>query len=421
MAKNSLEILSRIALFRDKETEPGSPSTTGGVSIDFDSGSGINSLLAAEHDGDAVRGVELPTNIYAAHREASGTLSQRRAKPDFIAFVLAYFLGQCQSASVGTNGYRHTVTPISGLDPPTFTCIQRRGANLFTERHAGLYIESFTLDLGEGWVSMSAEVIGTGARDVNYEHEVVVAAANTSSITLSANAVEGNSAAERLANLYRVRAKDTGESAWTTLSVSAVSDATPAVIGFDSPLGSGTSDVDFHVDYIPAEPTWCELPNPVDESPLKLVEAKVVVDGFWNGSSIEGGEELGPEVLALSIGGKNNLELSRFPGASGPAARAVRGGREITISLTESLRDTTRQYQADNPDVENVAVALLVQGAEIDEGAGYYFGAEIVFPRCGIIQTPVVVEGKRLAQAGDLVVLDDGAIIRCYNKQAGYL
>jgi hypothetical protein len=424
MTKNGLERVSRIALFRGKESEPGSPSTTGGVSVDLESGSEIKSTLAVEHNGETVHGAELPTRLAASHREAKGKLSQKRAKPDFLAFVLAYFFGGSTSTSAGTTAYRHTITPIADLSLPTFTMIQRRAADLFTERLAGNYLDSFNLELGEGWVAITAEAIGTGAREVNYEHEIVAAPANADSITLAANAVEGDSASARLANLYRVRARDTGSPVWETLAVATVSSSTPAVVSFAAALGTGTGSVDYHLDYLPAEPDWCELPEYIDESPLKLTEARVVVDGWFDGSTLQGGQELAAEVVSFSINAKNHLELKHFPGEAGPAAMALRGGRELTITLTERLRDTVRQYQADHPDTEEVAVALLIQGAEIDPG-GPRFGAELIFPRCGILAAPVTVSNQRLAQAGDLVVLDDGqsggVIVRCYNQAPSYL
>lgn len=425
MTKNNLERTGRIALFRTAETEPGSPSASSGVSMDFDSGSELKSSLAAEHDGDTIHGSELPARIFAGERECSGKLSQSRARPDFVAFALAYFFGRCSSASVGTTAYRHDIEPEPGLELPTFTAIQRRGSAIFAERLSGNYIEGFTIDLGEGWVSMSAEVKGTGAREVSYARETVAAQADATELTLASAAVEGDTAMERLENVHRVRAKDVGDEAWTVLSPSAVSDATPAVITLAEALGTSTSSVDYQIDYVPTEPGWCDLPAAIGESPLKLTDAKVIVDGNYNAGVIEGGEELRGELGSFSITGKNNIELSRFPGDAGPAALGLRGGREITISLSKALRDTVLMYQADHPETEQVSLALSIKGAPVDEGGSARFGAELVFPRCGILAAPVTAENGRLAQAGDLVVMDagggDSVIVRCWNAIGGYI
>ncbi len=423
--KNNLEITSRIAVFRGKEPEPGTPSETGGVALDLDSGSAIKSAAATVHDGDTVHGSELPASILSPHREASGSFSQKRAKPDFLAFVLAYFFGECASSQVSGSAYQHVISPLAGPYPPTFTAIQRRGAGVFCERLAGNYIEGFTLSLSDGWASLAADVIGTGAREANYEHEIVTAPANAASITLAANAVEGADAAARLANVYRVRARDAGSDAWQTLAVASVSADAPAVIAFSQALGSSGDNVDYEVDYLPTAPAWCALPDPVDESPLKLIEARVVVDGYYDGSDLTGGEELAAEVMGFTITAKNNLELKYFPGASGPAAVAARGGRELTVSLTESLRDTVLLRQADHPETEHLSLALVVRGAEIEPGSGAYFGCEIIFPQCGMVAAPIEVQSKKLAVAGDLVVMDDGTyggvIVKCFNRQTGYL
>jgi hypothetical protein len=122
---------------------------------------------------------------------------------------------------------------------------------------------------------------------------------------------------------------------------------------------------------------------------------------------------------------KNNRELRRRPGASGPAAHALRGAREISIALSEPMRDSIRAYQADHPDMETVALSLDVQGAEIDPESGLRFGARLVFPRCGILRAPVKAQGGRLARDGELVALDDGVhggvAVRCLNQVASYL
>jgi len=424
MGKNALEIMSRVALSRGAESEPGEPSSTGMVSMDLDSGSLIQAKNQAGSNAETIHGAELPTAIYASPMEAAGTLSQARAKPDFIAFALSYFFGRCDSTLVGSAAYKHQITAEGGLELPTFTAVQRLGANVFTERLSGNYIDSFSIDLGEGWVSCKAEVTGTGKREVNYQREVVRAPADSTSIALSQNGVAGQDGTERLANLYRVRAKDAGSDAWQELVVSSVSADSPAVISFESALGSSGDEVDFYVDYIPTEPSWCLMPGAIDESPIKLTEAKVVVDGWFDGSDILGGRELRAGLSSFSVSGKNNLEMRRFPGESGPAACALRRGRELSITLSEELRNTIRRFQADRPETERISVALVARGAEMEPG-GERFGCELIFPCCAVVDSSIEACSGRLVHAGDLAVMDDGtyggAVVRCYNRQTGYL
>jgi hypothetical protein len=427
MAKNFLEQTGRLAVFRDREDPKGTPETTHGAAVDLDSGSGLGLQRTIEDNRDQITGSEGATEIYYAGHTAAGKLSQKRVKPDFLAFVLAHFFGACTSASVGASAYRHTIAPLAELDHPSFTLVQRRGDSILKERFAGNHIEGFTLELGESWASLSAEVKGWGKREVNYVREMVTAPANSTSITLSANAVAGASAAERLENVFRVRAKDAGSEVWTLPGVVAVSGAAPAVLSLGAPVGTSSTPIDFQADYIPQEPAWCAFPGPVDESPLKLVEARVVADGYYNGAGLVGGEIISADVLGFSITGSNNLAIKQAPDGSGArhAAQSLRGGRQLTVKLSEKLKNSVRQWQLDHAETERLAVALSLRGAEIDPGGGVFFGAELIFPCCGILAAPIATHDKFLAQDGDLIVLDDGTsggmIIHCYNRQTGYL
>ena len=250
--KNFLESTGAFALFRGRESAPGTPSTTGGVTVRLDAGGGIKSAVETSHDGDTVRGAELPGRVFAAARSAAGTLAQKRARPDFIAFVLSYFFGACVSAAEGA-GYSHVITPAAALDLPSFTAVQRRGRDIFTERLAGNYLESFRLDLGDSFAALSADIIGTGARQTNYERETITAAGNTLAITLG-HAVSGATAAERALSLYRVRARLTGSPAWRGATVASVSGANPAVVTLAAAVGETADPAEFQVDYLPAAP-----------------------------------------------------------------------------------------------------------------------------------------------------------------------
>lgn len=427
MAKIFLEQTGKIAVYRGKESPKGEPETENGVTMDMDSGSGMSLERLIEDDRDLIKGVEAPANIFYSSHTAAGKLAQKRAKPDFIAFVLAHFFGTCESTSVGTSAYMHAISPLDDLDHPGFTLVQRRGNSIFKERYSANHVDGFSLELGETWAGMSADIKGWGKRDVNYEHEVVTAAANSTQITLAENAVQGADAEERLENVFRVRAKDYGDDHWTVAEVDAVSADTPAVISLAEAVGTSSENIDFNVDYIPEEPGWCTLPDSVDESPLRLVDASIILDGYYNGETLLGGEVVSSGVLNFSISGANDMQIRHVPDSSGAqhAGESLRGGRIATIRLSEKLRDTVRQYQLDHAESECLAVCLELKGAEIDPGSGIYFGAKIIFPKCGILNAPVTVSGRYLAQEGDLLVLDDGtykgAVIKCWNRQESYL
>jgi hypothetical protein len=68
---------------------------------------------------------------------------------------------------------------------------------------------------------------------------------------------------------------------------------------------------------------------------------------------------------------------------------------------------------------------LKIRGAEIVPQSGYYFGEDLVFPKCGILNSAIAVNGKFLAQDGDLLVMDDGTYggvwVRTWNQVSNYL
>lgn len=409
--KNWLEMVGQVAVFRDKEDPKGTAQTGGGVSMDFDQGSAFNLARAIIDDRDLITGSELPSEVFKESENMEATLSQARCKPDFLLFVLSNFFGVCVSASEGPTSFSHTISRLIGTpDHPAFTAVQRRGNSIFKERFVANSINSFTLALGESWITLSATPVGWAVRDVNYFHETVAAPANATQLTLAANSVEGADGAGRLANMYRVRAIDFGDNVFQNLTIGTVSAATPAVLDITTALGTVATDVNYQVDYIPTEPSWCTLPAKITESPLKLTDASIVLDGVWDGSDLTGGFSLGADVLECEVVGENGIEPRMIPDGSGlySAGETLRGEQSIMVKLTERLRDTVRQYQADNPATETLSMMLRLRGAEIDVGDGVFYGADIVFPKLGILGEPVVVNGRILAQEGDLVVLDDG-------------
>jgi len=427
MPKNFLEQLSKVAVFRAREQALGTPQAQAGVSMALDLGSGLAIERTIEDDRDQLRGAEFATKLYAAGETASGKLSEKRAKPDFITFVMAYFFGQVSSQEASDGVYQHTITILNSLYPPSFTLTQRKGDSILKERFAGNLIESFNLELGDSWVGLSADVKGVGEREANYLREVVSAPENSAQITLGSNGVEGTSAAERIENVFRVRARATGSAIWTVRKAASVSGATPAVITLEQAVGTGNSNIDFYIDYIPREPAWCQFPAAIDESPLRLVDAQVIVDGYFNGSQVLGGEVISGDLLNFPIQGKNDLDLRKLADGSNElhASDAILKGRDLSIKISERLRNTVRQWQADHPETEFLSLYLKLRGAEIIPGFGYHFGADIIFPKCGILKAPVSTKGKIFSQEGDLLVMDDGnyggIFIRTWNQESAYL
>jgi hypothetical protein len=102
------------------------------------------------------------------------------------------------------------------------------------------------------------------------------------------------------------------------------------------------------------------------------------------------------------------------------AGRAYRGGRSQTIKLSRELRDwLVQRYMGAN---EQFGLHLLCEGAEFDTGHNYT--VELVFPQLGVLSAPLSTTNKRVAEAGDLQVLEHatyGSVIaRVKNLVATY-
>ncbi|MDY7034560.1 MAG: hypothetical protein SV375_00130 [Thermodesulfobacteriota bacterium] len=241
----------------------------------------INLEPRREPNADEATGYEEPDLVYDLGHKTVGPLSFPKAQPQHFAFILAYALGLCYSSAIGS-AYEHEILPIDGdLDGdrsnPSFTAAQRFGKTVLKRRFGSMFVDSFTATFPkDDWVQLAAEIKGTGLVADNLTNESVTANDNVTTLTLAANAVEGATAAERLANVQRIRAYY--NSAWRDVSYSAVSAATPAVITITSVGGAGAS-ITYEVDYIPTESGWMSFPARVTETPLRVSEMTLKVGG----------------------------------------------------------------------------------------------------------------------------------------------
>ncbi len=207
---------------------------------------------------------------------------------------------------------------------------------------------------------------------------------------------------------------------WTEVAYSAVSGATPAVITITS-AGGGHVLKDYKVLYIPAESDWMVFPAQVNETPLRVSEMTLKVGGAWNGAAFVGGRNLESELKSLEWKLNKNMAISFVPGGGGlHASRAQRDGRQQLIKLNRECREyILQQHLEDN---EEFGLYALAEGALYD--ATYKYQAEMIFPKVGVLAAPITVDGKRLAEAGDLRVLQDatyGSVItNVQNLQTKY-
>ncbi|MFA5423038.1 MAG: hypothetical protein WC374_04205 [Phycisphaerae bacterium] len=384
----------------------------------------INLEPRREHNGNEAIGKEEPDTIYDLGAMAGTPMDFPIAQAQHFGFLLSYALGVSTPTTLGA-GKKHTITPIDGdLDAsrslPSFTAAQRYGKTILKRRFASMFVDSFTAKFArDSWCSISAQIKGTGKKTDNLTEESITAYIDGTSLTLAANAVEGSDAAGRLANVQRIRVElKTG--VWTEVSYSAVSGATPAVITIVAPSASHTQKT-FKVLYIPTESGWMTFPSRITETPLRVSGITLKVGGAWSGSAFEGGRSLASEVKSLEWAFNNNLKTEFVMGSTGTyASSALREGRSQKIKLDREFREfILQQHIADN---DTLGLYLKCEGALYD--ATYKYQLELIFPQVAVLGSPISVDGKRLAEAGDLQVLEHttyGSVIAIVqNLQTGY-
>lgn len=377
-----------------------------------------------QNNDNEAHGKEEVDTIYDRGKLSIWPAAHDMAQPQNIAFLMAYAMGNVVTTAQG-DGYKHVITPIAGSldagrDNPSFTAAQRYGNQVGKRRFASMFVDSVTTNFSrDSFLKISGSVKGTGKYTDNVITETVSAAGNAASLTLAANAVHGSDAATRLANVQRIRVLLTA-GVYTEVAYSAVSSATPAVITI-TPAGGSATPVNYEILYIAAETGWMTFPSRVNETPLEIAQTVFNVGGTWSGSAFAGGRSLSYEIKSLEHTFNNNGEVQFVPGAGGTyGGRYQRGGRMQTIKLDREFREfILQQHMKDN---DTFGIDILARGALYD--ATYYYQAEYIFPKVAVLKAPISVDGKRLAEAGDLQVLEDdtygSAIVIVQNLQATY-
>lgn len=378
----------------------------------------VNLEPRREDNADEATGMEEADLVYDLGGLSGVTLNFNKAKPQDFLLALGYGFGSASSAAWGT-GYQHTITPLESRNHPGFTAAQRLGKTVAKRRFASLFIDQAVSTFAkDSWAKCVATVKGTGRHASTITKESITAPYNAASITLAANAVHGSTAAERLDSVHQVRVlvPTTGE--YVEVAFTAVSADTPAVITITPPGGTAT-ETTYEVLYSPTEPAWAAFPARVDEPALRVTDLVVKLGGRWNGTAFLGGRTLDAEIESIEHTLNNQMAVEYRVGGTGTYANAAeRGGRTQSIKLNREAREYILQQKiADN---EYFAVSMKATGAEFETGRNYY--VEMIFPRCNVLSAPISANNKKLAEAGDLRVLQDStygsAIIRIGNRIA---
>jgi hypothetical protein len=280
----------------------------------------------------------------------------------------------------------------------------RFGRQVLKRRFASCFIDQVRVEFSkDGWAKIFGGVKGSGKVSDNSQVEEVTAAYNAASLTLAANGVEGETAADRLSNVQALKVLNPGTQAWDEVSYTAVSGAVPGVITM-TPLGGTGVLTTYRVYYLPRESGWMDLPPRVEEPPLKVSQTEVYLGGRWDGTTFLGGHRLAAELRRLTWTLKNYLTPESTPGGGvSYANRAFRAGREQKLEFDRDFRDfLLARHLKDN---DTLAVYLKAVGPEFETGLTYQ--VELVFPRVAVLTAPVRVAGRRLAETVGFAVLED--------------
>ncbi len=356
-----------------------------------------------EDNKDEATGKEEPDTVYDLGALSSFPMPFAKAQAQHFAFGYGFALGSVASSAWGT-GRKHLILPTASMDIPGFTAAQRLGQTILKRRLASLCVDDLKATFAkDSWAKLDLGTKGTGKYTDNITEESITAAYNAASLVLAANGVQGSDAATRLDNVHNIKVQVPATLEWADVAFSVVSGATPAVITIAAPGGVATSTT-YKVLYVPTEPAWCTFPARVSEPPLRVTNLLLKVGGKWNGTTFLGGHTIGPEVDSIEHNVKNNVAIEYRVGGTGTYASYVqRGGRAQTIGLKQQMRNFLLQQRIKNN--EYFGVYAKATGDEFATGYNYY--VEVIFPRCNVLKAPISVDGKILAEAGDLVVLQD--------------
>ena len=194
--------------------------------------------------------------------------------------------------------------------------------------------------------------------------------------------------------------------------------------------GDGVGDI-FDQSFTVTQDTWNKIVFSYIETSGGAA-AKITIDsgataaGDWyvddvKVCSFQGGRAMTSEIKEIEWNFTQDIEPEFVPGAgSAYASRALRDGRVQTIRLDREFREYILQHHMDDND--ELGLYILCEGGTASSPHNYQ--VEIVHPAVSILDAPISVDGKRLAEAGDLIVLEDstfGSVIaRIKNLQTSY-
>jgi len=390
----------------------------------------ININPRREANDDELTGLEEASRIYSRGQTAQASFNFSRGQAQHFAFLLGFGLGAVSTSGVGAAGYLHTITPIDGdLDVrrsnPSFTAAMRFGEVekiLFSSGFINSVSASFQKD---AFAQVSGDVLLTGKTEENIVEETVSALNDVTELTLAANGVHGTTAADRLDSIHQVRA-ETSTGVWEEVTVTGVSDATPAVLTITGLAGDGMESIDYKILYRAEESgeAWKGLVDSITqayETPLLVSDLAINFGGKWDGSAFQGGRTMRCEVGSVEYSLNNNGNLEFCVGeADDYAGRYFRDRREQTVTLSREVRDAIARYRLKND--EHFGLSIKAVGAQYETGR--YYTVWFILPKIVAMNLSRSVDGQKNVESLEYRVLQDdtygSVIVQVENAVATY-
>jgi len=389
----------------------------------------INLEPRKEDNADQRLGKEEADQIYNLGNTASLTLNFDRAQPQHFAFGLGYALGNVSTVQESTS-YIHTITPINGeidyqRSNPSFSALMQYGDTIFSRLFSSFFVDSATASFSQDeWCKLKLDIKGTG----NFEddmNEILIEAEDSSLIRIDSPPYAVGDSGNVFDSIHRIQARLLTEDRWHEVIFHTASKAGgKTIINIDAPNitvpGLGTL-IQYKILYR-AESSFVWPENIVHESPLRVSDVNVILGGRWDGTNFYGGIPLNSDLNSLEYTINNNLKFDfGFNAPGGYANRVFREGRDQTISFDRDFKDYILQQSCFNNDY--FGLKIKATGAEIDSNNNYH--VELIFPRLAILNAPISVENKIVAEKGDMKVLgsDDypSVIVKVQNIVENYV
>ena len=406
---------------QNKETAINTEQSTD-LTLLSDIGDTVNLIPRRESNEDEANGMEEANVIYDNGATSETTRNHNKAQPQHFAYLLAFGLGNCASVASGS-GYVHTITPISraldlNRELPSFTALCRYGDMVAKRLLVSMFVDSVTATFAkDDWVKVVGNLKGTGKHEDNVVKERVTANGDATSLNVP-TAVHGANQAERTDNIHRIRVELTA-GVWTEVAGISSDNVDATLINFTSP-GGAVTPVTYEVLYVKTEAAKFTFPAKVAESPLRVSEMTLNLGGTWDGSAFTGGKSIGRDINSLQYSLSNSSAISFVPGGGGAFASDHEKNRMQTIKADRKLRDwILQQHIKDN---DTFGCQIVCMGAEFAPGENYQ--VKFTFPMLGVVAAPITVNGQKLAEAGDLKVLEDATygsvIVEITNQWSSY-